>query len=136
VLGPPLRTQASTENPANGVVAVAFAPDGRSLAMGTVDSAVELWDVTHPAYPARLGRASGTGDGPPLALAFSPDGRQLAVPGHYGAVLADVVPSLQRRDQAVDRACTIAGGGLTAAEWADLVPGIGFEPTCPDPPVR
>jgi WD40 repeat protein len=136
VFGPPLRTLSSTENPANGVVAVAFAPDGRSLAIATADSAVELWDVTHRGYPARLGRSFGTANGLPLSLAFTPAGRYLAVPGHYGAVFGDVGPLLQRRDQAADRACIIAGGGLSMAEWVDLVPGIEYEPTCPDPPAR
>jgi Novel STAND NTPase 1/WD domain, G-beta repeat len=62
-----------------GVVgAVAFSPDGRTLASGSDDRTVRLWNVTDPTHPTPLG--------PPLtghtdyvnAVAFSPDGRTLA----------------------------------------------------------
>ncbi|MGH3826119.1 MAG: caspase, EACC1-associated type, partial [Pseudonocardiaceae bacterium] len=60
------------------VTAVAFSPDGRTLATGSADHTVRLWNVTDPAHPTPLG--------PPLrahtdyvnAVAFSPDGRTLA----------------------------------------------------------
>ncbi|MGH3885421.1 MAG: WD40 repeat domain-containing protein, partial [Pseudonocardiaceae bacterium] len=60
------------------VSSVAFAPDGRTLATGSYDSTVILWDVQDPARPRRLG--------PPLtghtdsveSVALTPDGRTLA----------------------------------------------------------
>ncbi|MDQ3152244.1 MAG: hypothetical protein M3R63_11155, partial [Actinomycetota bacterium] len=60
------------------VHAVAFSPNGRTLATGSLDNTVRLWNVTNPAQPTPLG--------PPLtghsddvdAVAFSPDGRTLA----------------------------------------------------------
>jgi WD40 repeat protein len=60
------------------VPAVAFSPDGRTLASGSLDQTVRLWNVTDPTHPTPLG--------PPLtghtnfvnAVAFSPDGRTLA----------------------------------------------------------
>jgi hypothetical protein len=41
-----------------------------------------------------------------------------------------VAPLLELRDAAPDRACLIAGRGLTTEEWADAVPGVGYESTC------
>ncbi|MGH3833143.1 MAG: hypothetical protein ACRDRS_22370, partial [Pseudonocardiaceae bacterium] len=55
------------------VTTVAFSPDGRTLATGSDDHTVRLWNMTDPAHPTSLG--------PPLtghtnyvnAVAFSPD---------------------------------------------------------------
>ena len=62
---------------AGRVWSVAFAPDGRVLAVGRGD-VIQLWNVTDSARPLLLGRplpgpSSGLG-----AMAFSPDGRFLA----------------------------------------------------------
>ena len=40
----------------NGVDSVAFSPDGHTLATGSLDGTVRLWDVTDPATPARWAR--------------------------------------------------------------------------------
>ncbi|MGH3772195.1 MAG: TIR domain-containing protein [Pseudonocardiaceae bacterium] len=65
----------------NSVRAVAFSPDGHTLATSSADQSVRLWNVADPAQPAPLG--------PPLtghtnsvnAVAFSPDGHTLATGG-------------------------------------------------------
>ena len=48
---------ASSGDPLTGhtgtVNAVAFAPDGHTLATASVDNTVLLWDVTDPARPGR-----------------------------------------------------------------------------------
>ncbi|MBD0694048.1 NACHT and WD repeat domain-containing protein [Streptomyces sp. CBMA123] len=70
--------------PAGSVGAVAYSPDGHTLAAGYVQqNTVRLWDVSDPGHPVPLGRALpedaavNTID----SLAFSPDGRTLAVGG-------------------------------------------------------
>jgi WD40 repeat protein len=63
------------------VTSVAFAPDGRTLATGSADRTVLLWDLTDPAGPVRLGRPL-TGDTyAVISVAFAPDGRTLATGG-------------------------------------------------------
>jgi len=56
---------------------VAFAPDGRTLAVG-VEQAVQLWDV---ASACRLTSLAGH-EGKVMCLAYSPDGTRLASGGH------------------------------------------------------
>uniref|UniRef100_UPI00067A94CF nSTAND1 domain-containing NTPase n=1 Tax=Streptomyces rimosus TaxID=1927 RepID=UPI00067A94CF len=66
-----------------GVVnAVAYSPNGRTLATGSVDRTVKLWDtVTDRMLGTLIGHV-----GPVYALAFSPDGRILATAGDDGTV--------------------------------------------------
>lgn len=62
------------------VHAVAFRPDGATLAAGGEDRSVRLWDTTAATGPPAPHAHPLTGpSGPVLALAFTPDGRHLAV---------------------------------------------------------
>ncbi|MFO0824929.1 MAG: hypothetical protein U0792_17715 [Gemmataceae bacterium] len=66
-----------------GVAAVAFSPDGETIATGSWDCSVKLWD-------AATGRERATFRWPVgrvLCLAFAPDGLRLAAGGDLGSVI-------------------------------------------------
>jgi len=64
----------------NTVVAAAFSPDAKTLAVGTYDGSVTLWKISHPGELAQLGQSFSPVRGVAVAsVAFSPDGSTLAV---------------------------------------------------------
>lgn len=73
------------------VTSVAFAPDGKSIATGSRDNSVRLWDIT-TGQPTRTFYGHS---GEVRALAFAPKGHQLASAGDDQVVrLWDLEPSL------------------------------------------
>ena len=60
------------------VLAVAFSPDGHTLASSDSDGAIRLWDVADPAQPRPLGPPLTGGAAAVYSVAFSPDGHTLA----------------------------------------------------------
>ncbi|MEU6772161.1 helix-turn-helix domain-containing protein [Streptomyces sp. NPDC046759] len=63
------------------VYAVAFSPDGRTLATGAADDTIRLWSLADPAYPVPLGRPLTGHTDWVYWLQFSPDGHTLASAG-------------------------------------------------------
>jgi WD40 repeat protein/DNA-binding SARP family transcriptional activator len=104
---------------------VAFSPDGRTLSTSDDRGAVALWDV-----------ASQEAVGPPLpglpdaqmTARFTPDGDRLFAVSDTGrAIRWEVDPELW-----LQRACTLAGGGLTPEQWAEVVPEQDYRHVCPE----
>jgi WD40 repeat protein len=98
---------------------VAFSPDGRTLAAGTIVGLVLLWDVTDPARPqASVGKPlQGAGD--TTSLQFSPDGNLLAAGSSDGTTRVwDVVGGINSPPQ--------LGQPFTAG--AEGVNGMAFTP--------
>ncbi len=93
----------------NGVIALAFSPDGTRLAGATLNGTVLLWDAATARLLARLqGHAE-----PVTAVAFSPDGRFLVTGGD---------------DRTLRRWDAVSGKQLGSVELDTQVKALAFAP--------
>ncbi|WP_055711462.1 hypothetical protein [Streptomyces torulosus] len=106
------------------VTALAFSPDGRTLAVGGDDGSLRLWDV--PTGQPIGGPLTTPGEAV-YTLAFGPDGTTLYAGSAH-------VP-LQRYDldttRALARVCARAGGsGPSRSQWHTYVPDAPYRRVC------
>jgi WD40 repeat protein len=61
----------------SGPSSLAFTPDGKTLAVGALDSLIDLFDISEPRQPQRIGIPLIYHNGPVRAIAMSPTGPTL-----------------------------------------------------------
>lgn len=115
----PLAALHSSLNP---VGTLAFSPDSHTLASGSYDGTIVLWDA---ASQERLAMLTGHTEGV-NSLAFSPDGRTLI----SGSADHTIIAWNTNTQQTATRICTVVGHNLTRDEWSQFAPDIFYHQTC------
>jgi WD40 repeat protein len=109
----------------NFVTSVAFSSDGKTLASGSADATIILWDM---ATRQRLGEPLTGHSNWVTNVAFSPDGKTLASGSWDNTIILwDVDPESWKA-----RICQIAGRNLTRSEWSRYFGNQGepYRKTC------
>ena len=106
-------------------LALAISRDGRTLATGSVNRTLRLWDIESEQAVGTPLPGPGRGVGA-VAPYFTPDGAALIASYDTGrAYRWDIRPEALAR-----HACRVAGRRLTRAEWTEFLPGRDYDPAC------
>jgi WD40 repeat protein len=106
-------------------VSVAFSPDEHTLASGSADGSLQLWDVTDPAHSQPLGQPLTSSTAAIGSAAFSPDEHTLASGSGDGLIRLWNL----NVQYAIQRICATAGG-LTPRQWNQHIPQLRYKPSC------
>jgi DNA-binding SARP family transcriptional activator/WD40 repeat protein len=109
---------------AGPVTSIAFDSTGQRLATTGKDGTVKLWFTS---TLQQEGTTLDTDHGAASTAAFEPNGSDLLVIDDHGNAFTWQT-SLTAWEQ---RACAIAARNLTAAEWAQYIPGRSYATVCP-----
>jgi WD40 repeat protein len=111
--------------PTGTVRALAFSPDGHTLATASDDHTARLWDVRDSSHPHPLGTLTGHTNAV-RAVAFSTDGHTLATASD------DTTTRLWATNIAkiATRICTITRPAITNNEWHQYLPDLPYQPPC------
>jgi WD40 repeat protein len=115
----------------NNIRSLSFSADGGLLVSSSFDNQTVLLDLGYPARPVEIAR--GLTARP--TVSFFPVGLRMVASGglQTPVQVLDYSLAASRREHLVERACAIAGRGLTEEEWAVLLSSIPYHDTCPAP---